>query len=47
MSQTITLTDIIPGVKLQYNKRHLMTEAYLTLDLSYQYNVILLTWRDS
>ena len=22
--QTITLTDIIPGTKVQYNKRHLM-----------------------
>ena len=25
MSQTITLTDIILGTKVQYNKRYLMT----------------------
>ena len=25
ISQTITLTDIIPGTKVQYNKRHLVT----------------------
>ena len=25
MSQSTTLTDIIPGTKVQYNKRHLMT----------------------
>ena len=29
--QTITYTDIIPGTKGQYNKRHLMTKAFLTL----------------
>ena len=31
ISQTITLTDIIPGTKVQHNKQHLMTEAFLTL----------------
>ena len=31
ISQTITLTDIIPGTKVQYNKRHLMTWAFLTM----------------
>ena len=25
ISKTITLTDIIPGTKVQYNKQHLMT----------------------
>ena len=25
ISLTITLTDIIPGTKVQYNERHLMT----------------------
>ena len=29
--RNIILTDIIPGTKVQYNKRHLMTEAYFTL----------------
>ena len=28
---TITLTDIIPGTKVHYKKRHLMTSAFLTL----------------
>ena len=31
ISQTITFTDIILGTKVQYNKRHLMTLAYLTI----------------
>ena len=31
ISQTITLTDIIPGTNVHYNKRHLMTWAFLTL----------------
>ena len=39
MSQTITLTDIIPGTKVQYKKRHLMTKAYLTLTLRSQLKV--------
>ena len=29
--QTITRTDIIPDTKVQYNKRHLMASAFLTL----------------
>ena len=29
--QTITLTDIIPCTKAQYNKRHLIISAFLTL----------------
>ena len=31
ISQTDTLADIIPGTKVQYNKRQLMTNAFLTL----------------
>ena len=31
ISQTITLIDIIPGAKVKYNKRNLMTSAFLTL----------------
>ena len=31
ISQTITLKDIIPGYKVQYNKRHLMIYAFLAL----------------
>ena len=33
MSQTITLTDIIPGTKVQYNKRHLMHNLISLFDL--------------
>ena len=29
--QTVTLTDIIPGTKVQYNKRHLMIKMKVTL----------------
>ena len=28
ISHTITLTDIIPGTKVQYNKQHLMTKYF-------------------
>ena len=31
ISQCITLTDIMPGTKVQYNKWHLMTSAFLSL----------------
>ena len=31
ISQTISFIDIIPGTKAQYNKRHLMTSAFLIL----------------